>query len=79
MAYEKDIKSVRLLQDRAAKIEKEHDIIFDNLNDIKTALADFDLSGMEHDNGFIKSKKTYLEEMSVNHDLGSVCIQKYKN
>lgn len=75
MAYEKDIKSVRLLQDRAVEIEKEHDKIFDDLEDIKSTLVDFDLSGMEQETDFIKSKEIYLEEMSVSHDLDHTDIE----
>lgn len=69
MAYDKDIKAVRLLQERSERIKSEHDAIFDDIADIKAALADFDLSGMEEDQSFIESKKAYIEEMSVSRDL----------
>lgn len=76
MAYEKDIKAVKLLQDRTGKIDEQHDAIFDDLAEIKAALADFDLTGMEQDYRYIENRKTYLEEMSVYRELDKTDIRK---
>lgn len=75
MSYEKNIKAVRLIQDRAAKIGEQHDAILEDMAEIKAALADFDLSRMEQDKGYIESRKAYIEEMSITRELDKTDIQ----
>lgn len=69
MSYEKDIKAVRLLQQRSDAIEASHNEIFDDLAEIKSALAGFDLGDLNEQPEFIEKKRNYIEEMSLNRSL----------
>ncbi|MGY3878434.1 hypothetical protein ACW5WK_13490 [Aeromonas enteropelogenes] len=78
--YQKDLKAIKLLQERSSKISIAHESINTDLDSIKAALSGLIDNEKElNSSDFIKSKEKYLESMSRPSQLVESSLEQIYN
>lgn len=77
--YQKDLKAIKLLQNRSSVISNSHELINSELESIKAALSALITDENIHSQEFIERKKEHLDSMSIANPLSeSTLIEIYQ-